>query len=111
MDDIKKQKWEKVFDKIGEIAKKAKEKIENGELIGDLMNQNHALLQDMTASSQELDQLVDAARTAGALGAKMSGGGRGGNMIALVKPEIAETVARSLKDAGAKNTIITTINS
>ena len=106
-----KQKWEKVFDKIGEIAKKAKEKIENGELIGDLMNQNHALLQDMTASSQELDQLVDAARTAGALGAKMSGGGRGGNMIALVKPEIAETVARSLKEAGAKNTIITTINS
>jgi mevalonate kinase len=106
-----KQKWEKVFDKIGEIAKKAKEKIENGELIGDLMNQNHALLQEMTASSQELDQLVEAARKAGALGAKMSGGGRGGNMIALVKPEIAETVARSLKDAGAKNTIITTINS
>ena len=105
------QKWEKVFDKIGEIAKKAKEKIENGEWIGDLMNQNHALLQEMTVSSQELDQFVEAARKAGALGAKMSGGGRGGNMIALVKPEIAEAVSRSLKEAGAKNTIITTINS
>ena len=105
------QKWEKVFDKIGEIAKKAKEKIENGELTGDLMNQNHALLQEMTVSSPELDRLINAARKAGALGAKLSGGGRGGNMIALVKPEIAETVAGSLKEAGAKNTIITTINS
>ncbi len=108
-----KQKWEKVFDKIGEIAKKAKEKIENGESkeLGELMNQNHALLQEMTVSSPELDRLINAARKAGAWGAKLSGGGRGGNMIALVKPEIAETVSRSLKEAGAKNTIITTINS
>jgi mevalonate kinase len=112
--------WEKVFDKIAEIVKKAKEKIENGELegLGDLMNQNHALLQEMTVSSPELDRLVNAARKAGALGAKMSGGGRGGNMIALVRPEIAEAVSKhalseveaSLKEAGAKNTIITTIN-
>ncbi|MFZ1043590.1 MAG: mevalonate kinase [Anaerolineales bacterium] len=106
-----KARWEKVFDKIGEIAKKAKERIENGEweLIGDLMNQNHALLQEMTVSSPELDRLVNAARKAGALGAKLSGGGRGGNMIALVKAEIAEAVSSSLKETGAKNTIITTI--
>ena len=80
------------------------------EELGDLMNQNHAWLQEMTVSLPELDRLVNAARKAGALGAKMSGGGRGGNMIALVKPEIAEAVSRSLKEAGAKNTIITTIN-
>ena len=104
--------WEKLFDKVGAIVKKAKEKIESGEweLIGDLMNQNHALLQEMTVSSPELDRLVNAARKAGALGAKLSGGGRGGNMIALVKPEIAEAVSRSLKEAGAKTTIATTIN-
>ncbi|MBI1855790.1 MAG: mevalonate kinase, partial [Chloroflexi bacterium] len=47
---------------------------------------------------------------AGALGAKMSGGGRGGNMIALVEPEMAEAVSSALKEAGAKNTIITTIS-
>ena len=107
-----KARWEKIFDKVGEIAKEAKERIENGEweLIGDLMNRNHALLQEMIVSSPELDRLVNAACNAGALGAKMSGGGRGGNMIALVKPEIAEAVSRSLKEAGAKNTIITTIN-
>ena len=64
----------------------------------------------MTVSSPELDRLVNVARESGALGAKMSGGGRGGNMIALVKPEIADAVSRSLKEAGAKNTIITTIH-
>ncbi len=106
-----KAKYEKVFDKIGEIVNEAKEKTENGnwEELGNLMDQNHALLQKLTVSSPELDRLVEAARKAGALGAKLSGGGRGGNMIALVKPQIAETVARSLKDAGAKNTIVTTI--
>ena len=105
-------RWERVFDEIGEIAKKAKEKIEIGEWIslGELMNRNHTLLQDMTVSSPELDGLVDAAGKAGALGAKMSGGGRGGNMIALVQPEAAEAVACALKDAGAKQTIITQIS-
>ncbi|MBI3737727.1 MAG: mevalonate kinase [Chloroflexi bacterium] len=115
-----KTKWEKVFDEVGEIAKKAKERIEDGEWerLGELMNQNHKLLQEMTVSSAELDRLVSAARDAGALGAKMSGGGRGGNMIALVKPEMAEAVSKpvlseveaSLRDAGAKNIIITTVN-
>jgi mevalonate kinase len=75
------------------------------------MNENHALLQKMTVSSPELDQLVEAARNAGALGAKLSGGGRGGNMIALVEPETAESVSLSLKKAGAKNTIITRVAS
>ena len=105
-------RWERVFDEIGEIAKKAKEKIENGEWVslGDLMNRNHTLLQETTVSSPELNGLVDAARKAGALGAKLSGGGRGGNMIALVQPEAAEAVACALKDAGAKQTITTQIS-
>jgi mevalonate kinase len=106
-----KARWEKVFDQAGEIAKNAKKRIENGEWesLGELMNQNHALLQEMTVSSPELDRLVQAAREAGALGAKLSGGGRGGNMIALVKPDSAEAVSRSLKEAGAKDVIITTV--
>jgi mevalonate kinase len=110
--EAEKTRWEKKFDEVGEIAKQAKERIENGEweLTGDLMNRNHALLQQLTVSSPELDRLVNAVRKAGALGAKLSGGGRGGNMIALVKPEIAKAVSKSLKEAGAKNTIVTTIN-
>jgi len=104
-------RWETVFDKIGEISFTARRAIEAGkpELLGELMDENHTLLQKLTVSSPGLDQLVDAARKAGALGAKLSGGGRGGNMIALVEPDTAETIASALKEAGAKNTIITQV--
>jgi len=107
-----KEKWGSVFNQIGRIANEAREKIEKGKWndLGGLMNQNHSLLQEMTVSSPELDKLVSAARNAGALGAKLSGGGRGGNMIALVEPNQADAVARSLKEAGAKNTIITQVS-
>ena len=106
-----KTKWESLFDKVGELVKEARNSIESGKTkeLGMLMNQNHTVLQELTVSSPELDKLVSAARTAGALGAKLSGGGRGGNMIALVEPSQAEAVAQSLRDAGAKNTIITQV--
>jgi mevalonate kinase len=106
-----KAKWERVFDQIGMIVKEAREKIESGRWkdLGGLMNDNHTLLQEMTVSSPELDRLVEAARKAGAAGAKLSGGGRGGNMIALVQPSEAEAVVRSLKETGAKNVIVTQI--
>lgn len=106
-----KPKWEKVFDEVGEIAKKAKERIESGrwEELDEFMNQNHRLLQEMTVSSRELDQLVEAARKAGALGAKLSGGGRGGNMIALVGTDRVESISKALAAAGARHVIVTTI--
>ena len=106
-----KSRWETVFDQVGKIVLEARKAIEDGKWqeLGLLMDENHALLQEMTVSSLELDRLVLAAKTAGALGAKLSGGGRGGNMIALVNPESAEKVANALLSAGARNTIITTI--
>jgi mevalonate kinase len=106
-----KGKWKKVFDEIGKVVNLAKEKIENGEWeeLGPLMDTNQALLQTLTVSSVELDRLVEAGRRSGALGAKMSGGGRGGNMIALVRPEQAEDIAQALRSAGARRTIVTTI--
>ncbi len=105
-------KWESIFDEVGNIARKAREAIESGkwEELGNLMNQNHKLLQEMTVSSPALDTLVSAAGEAGALGAKMSGGGRGGNMIALVPPDLAEMISRHLMEAGARNTIITQVS-
>lgn len=107
-----KSKWEAIFDEVGLLANRAREAIEGGriEALGSLMNHNHSLLQEMTVSSAELDRLVTVANDAGALGAKLSGGGRGGNMIALVPPEMAEGVASSLKAAGARNTIITRVS-
>jgi mevalonate kinase len=106
-----KPRWEAVFDEMGGIVRQARNAMERGETkdLGKLMNQNHVLLQEMTVSSPDLDKLVTAACEAGALGAKMSGGGRGGNMIALVTPDMAEAVALSLKEAGARRTIITQV--
>jgi len=105
-------RWEKVFDQVAEIVEAAKNAIESGEVsrLGALMDENQALLQQMTVSSAELDRLVAAAKTAGAQGAKLSGGGRGGNMLALATPETAAAVAAALRQAGARNTIITTID-
>lgn len=109
--EANKSKWESVFDQVGMIAKEARKAIEEGHTneLGELMNQNHSLLQEMTVSSPELDRLVTTACLAGAWGAKMSGGGRGGNMIALVPLETAEAVSESLIAAGANQTIITQV--
>jgi mevalonate kinase len=73
------------------------------------MDENHAYLQQMIVSSPELDNLVSTARQAGALGAKLSGGGRGGNMIALAEEDTAPRIAEALLSAGAKRTIITQV--
>ena len=104
--------FEEFFNEIAQIALIARRSIESGkpELLGDLMDHNHSLLQEMTISSPELDKLVEAARNAGALGAKLSGSGRGGNMIALVEQAKAESVAGDLMSAGATRTIITEIS-
>lgn len=103
--------FENIFNEISQISLIARRSIESGrpELLGELMDHNHALLQEMSVSSAELDHLVTTAKEAGALGAKLSGGGRGGNMIALVDQPKAEAVASALKSAGAKRTIITEI--
>ncbi len=54
-------------------------------------------------------RLIEAARSAGAGGAKLSGGGRGGNIIALVDDSTRESVAHALDSAGAKRVILTEI--
>ena len=102
-------RYELLFDRAGEIAREARRAIEAGETdsLGPLMNDNHALLREMGVSSPELDSLVSAACQAGVQGAKLSGGGRGGNMIALAPEGRATTIARALQQAGAKSTILT----
>ena len=106
-----KNRFESIFDEISQISIVARRSIEGcmPEMLGELMDQNHELLQELTVSSPELDKLVAAAREAGALGAKLSGGGRGGNMIALVEEARAESVANVLMSTGAKRTIITKV--
>ena len=102
------QRYEMLFDRIGGIAEQARDALSAGDLttLGELMDANHALLQELNVSSPELDRLVEAAKKAGALGAKLSGGGRGGNMIALATSDTAEAVADALQKAGATRTIV-----
>ena len=72
------------------------------EKVGELMNKNHEMLQQLTVSCKELDNLVKIARENRAIGAKMTGTGRGGNMIALAPDETTmEKIAEALKKGGA----------
>jgi mevalonate kinase len=105
------ERYARIFRAIETIVEAAQEAIKSGhtEALGPLMDENHDLLREMGVSSPELDRLAQAARRAGALGAKLSGGGRGGNLIALADGELASRIAEALEGAGAKGTIVTTI--
>lgn len=85
----------KVLVEKGQIA------VEEGDLttLGKLMDQNHTLLQELTVSCTELDDLVAAARSAGAIGAKMSGTGRGGLMVALAPTEAVQNAVATALEA------------
>lgn len=107
------EKYEEMFDEIGTIAEMGRQAIERGEIeiVGQLMNENHRLLQLIGVSSPEVEGLVEAARQGGALGAKLSGAGRGGNIIALVTEETRSRVDLMLRLAGAKDIIVTEVSS
>lgn len=104
-------RWDAVFDEIGGMSVAARQAIESGtpEQLGSLMNENQRRLRELTVSSKELERLIEAALRAGALGAKLSGGGGGGNMIAVAEPNAIGAVAQALKDAEAKRVITTTV--
>jgi len=103
--------YDALFANIGEISNAVREQLGKGEIsqVGQLLSQNHCYLQKLGVSCPELDALVDASLQAGALGAKLSGGGLGGNMIALVKEEDSARVNDHLKLAGAASTIQMTL--
>lgn len=88
-----------IIENIGRITVEAKYRIENGEDIGELMNTNHGLLVELGVSSPELDSLVKAALDAGARGAKITGAGGGGCMIAYA-PDSREAVANAIEKLG-----------
>ena len=95
---------EKIIKAGGEIVKRSVKALREGDLkaLGELMNINHELLCAVGVSCEELENLVHAARNAGALGAKLTGAGGGGCMIALVSPEKIEDVAEAIDEAGGE---------
>lgn len=98
---------EEVFARIGQAASGARHALECGKQarLGALMSENHRLLCQLGISSPVLDRLVNASIAAGALGAKLSGGGIGGSMIALVDSSTIEAVKRALRLAGAASLV------
>ena len=103
--------YERWFVEIGKITDKVRSSLANGDLLlmGKLLTQNHEYLQKIEVSCRELDELVAAALSAGALGAKLSGGGLGGNMLALCCPDTASSVKQALIQAGAVSTVELTL--
>jgi len=101
-----------ILKQIGTITQSVKICLENNDAqqLGHLMTQNHHALQQLRISSPKLDKLVKAALSAGALGAKLSGGGQGGNMIVLTSEAKRHDVERALSQAGAVKIIATQIN-
>lgn len=100
-----------VIQRIGELTRQAQSALKQADcqLLGQLMTENHQLLRHLTVSSSQLDGLVNVAVKNGAAGAKLSGGGRGGNMIALVTDNTIDKVMNALRQAGAVRVFSTAI--
>lgn len=101
------------IDRLGELAYACLQALRKGDTasLGFIMDEAHEILTGLTVSDRKLDTLVAAARKAGAIGAKLTGGGRGGCMITLVAddlrsgvPATVKSVESALKAAGAVNT-------
>jgi len=99
------EKYDKIFKQEEELVVKAREALEGFDLkkVGQLMDMNHKLLQDIEVSCKELDYLVKVARGNGAYGAKLTGGGGGGCIVALTPgKKLQEQVARAIEKEGFK---------
>ena len=99
------EKYAAAFKQFEGLVFKAREALEKGDLktVGALMDENHRLLQEIEVSCKELDELVAIARENGALGAKVTGGGGGGSMVALTPgKELQEKVAGVMEARGFK---------
>lgn len=97
------QKYDPLFKQAESLAIAGRKALEAGDLkkVGALMNENHRILQEIGVSSKELDLLVDMALKQGAFGAKLTGGGGGGCMLALTPGKEAQgKVASAFKTAG-----------
>ena len=99
------EKYGAIFRQAEKLAHEGREALEEFDLkqVGELMNENHRLLQEIEVSCKELDHLVDLAREQGAFGAKMTGGGGGGCMVALTPgKDLQEAVTAAMENEGFK---------
>lgn len=93
--------YARIFDGIGALSRAARVHLERGELgaVGELMDLNQGYLNALGVSTPGIEALCAIARERGALGAKLSGAGGGGAVIALVDDD-PEPVRRAFAAAG-----------
>lgn len=93
--------YERIFDEIDGLALEALEAMNVNDLqkLGELMNVNQGLLNALGVSCWELEELVQIARENGASGAKLTGAGGGGSMVAVC-PEDPQRVVDAMRSAG-----------
>ncbi len=97
------QKYDGLFEQAEALALMGRKELLGFDLVkvGKLMNDNHRLLQEIEVSHEKLDLLVDIARKEGAYGAKLTGGGGGGCMVALTPgSSLQDRVAKAIEKAG-----------
>jgi mevalonate kinase len=103
------ERVDQTFDGMASLVRNARLAAVAGDLqgFGKLMDLNQALLNSLMVSTTRLEDLCNAARAAGATGAKLTGAGGGGCMIALAEDRgAAERIVRSLEDIGAEAFIV-----
>lgn len=103
----------RIFNRIGNIGRGARKAIETGNVdaLGPMMNENHRLLKRLTVSDDLTDRLCRLALRGGARGAKMSGGGRGGNIIVLIEKHQRGFVSDLLLKNGANQVFYSVVGS
>ena len=94
-------RYEGIFDQIDALARTGANAVRDGEFgeLGELMNLCHGYLSALQVSTPELEELIHIARRRGAVGAKLTGGGCGGAVVALC-PDGGEAVCAAMKKAG-----------
>lgn len=97
----------RLVEQVDALVARAVVDLERGNLValGSAMRQNHEVLRGLELSTPGLERLVAAANAGGALGAKLTGGGRGGCVLALAADcTDAEVIAEEMVKAGAVRT-------
>ncbi len=99
------EKYDKFFSDYMEVLNESKQALTdyNLERIGELMEKNMDILREMTLSCPEIEKIIETAKSAGAYAAKLTGTGRGGNVVILTPgKELQEKVVKAINDIGFK---------
>ena len=102
------RRYDALFDQIAVLTDAATDALREGQFeeLGELMNLCQGYLNALQLSTPELEELVHVAREHGALGAKLTGGGGGGSIVALC-PDTQEAVAAAMERAGYRSLVVT----